>query len=438
MKITKHATACKSNLAGFVAVQHKHNEKVGKMIRRKSNNRIGIAHIFWFYWTVLVAWQNLSAQAARSGGDLVLKIGLIAMLTAFYFSGARKVSVNIVTICLFALTMLCSWLLSGDSISANNLIAYSYPILLVLLSFGIGNDFQINQKELFFFLNGVILVTLYAALYAIFFQTEYFRMALSRNTAYGHELTSFFISNHEYGLYLVCAIAACLICIETNRQASIQKNLWYVAAIAVFLPNLILTFSRNSLVTLAIVSIAYLTVGKYRQLRRWAIAAMISAAIALLISEPLRNFLTLLLFKGQEGLGSRSALYQFAIDTFAEGNTIQKVFGRGIRVRTLFETALGHGSVHNAYLQVLLYFGLLGIAFLLVFFFSQLRANLRLYHYAKFYSVMFTAFLLAAAIMMLTHTAIIFTSPIDSFFLTVFVILVPKYVRNAICAGTFN
>ena len=97
------------------------------MIPKKSNNRIGIAHIFWFYWAVLVAWQNLSVQTVRSGGDLVLKIGLIALLTVFYFSRAHKVSVNIVTICLFALTMLCSWLLSGDSISAGNLISYSYP-----------------------------------------------------------------------------------------------------------------------------------------------------------------------------------------------------------------------------------------------------------------------------------------------------------------------
>jgi len=408
------------------------------MERSRLHNRIGIAHIFWFYWTVLVAWQNLSVRTVRSGGDLVLKIGLIALLTAFYFYRARKVSVNIVTICLLALTMLCSWLLSGDSISASNLISYSYPVLLVLLAFGIGNDFQIDQKEFFFFLNGVILVTLYAALYAIFFQTEYFRMALSRNAAYGHELTSFFISSHEYGLYLVCSIAACLICIETDRQAGIKKKLGYVAAIAVFLPNLFLTFSRNSLVTLAIVTMGYFAVGKYSKLRRWAVAAVTFFAITALISNRLRNFLILIFFKNQKGLGSRSNLYHAAVDIFAEGTIVQKLFGRGIRVRMIFEDTLGHGSVHNAYLQVLLYFGLIGIIFLLGFFFSQLRANLRLYHYSKFYSVMFTAFLLAAAIMMLTHTAIIFTSPIDSFFLTVFVILVPKYVRNAIKAGVFE
>lgn len=408
------------------------------MIPKKSNNRIGIAHIFWFYWAVLVAWQNLSVRTVRSGGDLVLKIGLIALLTVFYFSRAHKVSTNIVLICLFALTMLCSWLLSGDSISAGNLISYSYPVLLGLLSFGIGNDFQINQKEFFFFLNGVILVTLYAALYAIFFQTEYFRMALSRNVAYGYELTSFFISNHEYGMYLVYSIIACLICMETDRQASAKRKLFYTVAIVVFLPNLILTFSRTSLLAMVVFVAAYFFVGKWSHLRKWAVAAISCAVVAVIVSVKLQNFLQLLLFKKQDGLGARGELYRFAKALFWDGTPIQKLFGRGIEVRTIFEDALGLGSVHNAYLQVLLYFGLIGLLFLLGLFLSQLRANIRLYRYSRFYSVMFSAFLFSALAMMLTNTAIIFTSPIDSFFLTVLVILVPKYVRNAIRAGVFE
>lgn len=408
------------------------------MERRKSNNRIGIAHIFWFYWAVLVAWQNLSVRTVRSGGDLILKVGLLVLLTLFYLSRARKVSVNIVTICLFALTMLCSWLLSGDPISANNLIAYSYPVLLVLLSFGIGNDFQINQKELFFFLNGVILVALYAALYAVFFQTEYFRMALSRSAAYGYELSSFFTSSHEYGMYLVYSIIGCLICIETDKRASFKKKLLYAAAIVLFVLNLILTFSRTSLLTMAVFAIAYLFVGKWSKLRKLAIAAAICAVVAVGVSAKLQGFLELVLFKKQDGLGSRGRLYQLAVDVFWESSLVEKLFGHGIYVRNLFEDTLGHGSVHNAYLQVLMYFGLIGLVFLLGIFFSQLRANMRLYRYSRFYSVMFSAFLFSALAMMLTNTAIIFTSPIDSFFLTVFVILVPKYVRNAIRTGAFE
>lgn len=408
------------------------------MIRRKSNNRIGVAHIFWFYWAVLVAWQNLNPQTARSGGDLVLKIGLIAMLTVFCFSRARKVSVNIVPICLFALTMLCSWLLSGDSISASNLISYSYPVLLVLLAFGIGNDFQINQKEFFFFLNGVILVTLYAALYAIFFQTDYFRMALSRNAAYGYELSSFFYSSHEYGMYLVYSIIACLICMETDMKKGVKKKLLYVAAIIVFLLNLVLTFSRTSLLALAVFAAAYCFVGKWSKLRKWALTAGGCAIVAVIFSEKLQNFIRLVLFKKQNGLGERGDLYRLAVNLFWDGPPIKKMFGHGVEIQQFFRGALGHKDVHNAYLQVLLYFGLIGLAFLLGIFLSQLRANIRLYRYSRFYSVMFSAFLFSALAMMLTNTAIIFTSPIDSFFLTVFVVLVPKYVRNAIRAGTFE
>lgn len=39
---------------------------------------------------------------------------------------------------------------------------------------------------------------------------------------------------------------------------------------------------------------------------------------------------------------------------------------------------------------------------------------------------------------MLTNTSILFYSPIDSFCLTAVTVIIPKYVRNSLAAGTFD
>ena len=55
----------------------------------------------------------------------------------------------------------------------------------------------------------------------------------------------------------------------------------------------------------------------------------------------------------------------------------------------------------------------------------------------KFIGTIFTGFAFACIVPMLTTTATIFTSQVDSFFLTMFMIVIPKYVRNSIASETF-
>lgn len=402
-----------------------------------SENQIGVSHVFLFYWITLVVWQNMSSVTLRSGFDLVLKIGLIFILSAFYLLNAKSISKNIIVIMLLALSMLITFWTSGDAISGSNLIGYFYPVLLSVLSFGIGNSFQIRKQEFLFFLNGIIFVTLCAALFALFVQTDRFVYAFSNRMVYGRELTSFFTSNHEYGMYLVYAIVSCVINIECKRDLPGKRRTFYIVAILIFSCNLFLTFSRTSLLAMAVIVFVYCFINAHVKLRKWMIAAVVLGVVAVITVPQLRDFVVLAMFKGDDGLGARSGMYRFAIELFADGTIIQKVFGFGLQVRGIFEEYVSHGSVHNAYLQVLMYYGIFGLIFFMALLVSQLRENIKLYKTTKFYSVTFCILLLAAMAMMFTNTAVVFTSPIDSFFLTVVAILAPKYVRNSISAGTF-
>ena len=97
-----------------------------------------------------------------------------------------------------------------------------------------------------------------------------------------------------------------------------------------------------------------------------------------------------------------------------------------------FRQEAEHASVHNAYLQTMLYFGTIPLCIMACFLVSQLVANVKLAMQNRTLGVLFVGLTLSCSSMMLTNTAVLFSSPIDSFFLTVFTILVPMYVRNAV------
>lgn len=394
-------------------------------------NKLGIAHVLFFYWFVLVVWQNLSRTTALSGSDFIIKIALLLMLTAFYFLRARKVSKNIFAILAFALSFIISLWHSGDALSGRTFITYVFPVLLAFLALGIGNDFEINRREFSFFLHGVIIVSLYMAIYSFIFYPQHFKGILSLTSAYGNELSSFLYSSHEYGMYLSYAIISCLLCLEEKRQQPIKKQIPYFLAIGILGINLLLTFSRTAIFSFIIIICIYCFFYSNTIMRKWIFFSMIAFALLMILSAECRDFVKLVLFKGMDGFGGREELYRFAIELFNEGSPWEKLFGYGYQVRNTFERFSVHGSVHNAYLQVLMYFGLAGLLFLCALLFSHFKMCIKLYKVSHLYSVMFIGLLISAMATMFTNTTIIFTSPIDCFFLTVFTILVPKYVRNA-------
>ncbi len=120
------------------------------------------------------------------------------------------------------------------------------------------------------------------------------------------------------------------------------------------------------------------------------------------------------------------------------GSVFEKIFGHGVtEIQLHFEKHLSHDSVQNAYLQTLLYFGLIGCFAMIFFILSQVVDSVRFLKTDRFAGAFSLSLVLSAAAMMFTNTAIIFTSAIDSFFLTAFFILVPKYIRNSVQKESF-
>lgn len=404
-------------------------------ISKKQQFSKSSAFLFAVYWTVLVVWQNFGGTTARTSIDVVIKIALLLYFVFFYMQRYKKMSTKILVVFFIGVILLFT-AVNTETFSLSTLISYVYPILFLAMVYGVGDGFVITKEHLLVFCNWIIFVTLYAALYAIIFCWNQFAGALSLSSAYGNELCSFFASNHEYGLYLLSAIVACFLCLKFTHAMSFGRRIYYIVVLGIFCINLVLTFSRTSMFALAMFIVIFVIFGK-GSFKKWFIFLAIVGATVVFLTPQLSNFVFSIVLKGNTAAG-RDVLYNAAVNFYANGTLFEKIFGFGIsNTRNFFENAYDHASIHNAYLQVLLYYGAFGLTTMVLFIFSQIIACIKFMKKDRYLGAVFLGLIISAIAMMITNTTIVFTSPIDSYFMTIFMFVVPKYVRNAVNRGAF-
>lgn len=398
----------------------------------KSRNKSFLHIAIFIYWAVLVVWQNIGEYTARSSIDTIIKMGLLAWLCFWYIITIPKVRFKVRHLKLFLLFVVTQ-LISFQAESSHGLgiiVAYVFPSLFLFLSIVYGYDYKLNVKQYITFLNCVIAVVAYAAIYALIFKTEQFISAFSISSAYGNELTSFFMSNHEYGMYLIGGIIACIVCMEIKKNMSVFERLVYFSCLVLFIPNLVLTYSRTSMLAMAGFIFVYIFMYSKSKMRRIVIITGILVGLSVLVLPDFREFIMKIVLK-DNNLAGRDDLYDLAIDYFKEGNVWQKLFGRGIGAsRKYFESETTHGSVHNAYLQVLVYYGIAGVVFMVGFLVNRFITAGELMKKNRFWGMLEIGLIVVCSLLMMTNTAVLFNSPIDSFFLTAFTIVIPNYLRN--------
>lgn len=401
-------------------------------------NRNNIHMVFLFYWCILVMWQNIFGTSNRSELNVLIKLGLIVILVAYYLVHTKEYFIKRSMIYPTFVLVILVPLLCVETVTLDTAISYLFPCLFVFLTLIIGDKYEINQKQLISFFNIVIIVVAYMAIYAIVFCREQFLSAFSVTTAYNNELSSFLVSNHEYGLYLVCGITGCVVCLNLKRSLELRKRIPYIVALVLFVPNLILTYSRTSIFGMLCLLVVYLVLSEKSRIKN-AIIIFFAIVVLLVCKIPqLRSYFLVIVLKNNR-LAGRDNLLKLAMEYFKSGSTEQKLFGFGItNSRRFFELKTSHGSVHNAYLQILIYFGAIMLLFMIIFLILQLLDNFKLYRMDKFWGAICIAVLVMCICVMFVNTAFIFNSSIDSYFLTIFSIIIPKYVRNSIYAGTFN
>lgn len=407
------------------------------MIKQNNSDK---AHIVLFiYWFVLLVWQNVRSVGNRGAVDTFIKAGLIMIFIFYFCSQTRRLKLYPLIASLFLAICAIVTLVSSSEISFSMILYYLYPVFLYFIVYSVGWDTQINKKQMISLMHWTIMVVTYIVVYAIIFCRDQFVSAFTISSAYGNELCSFLISNHEYGMYLSYGIMAIFLCMDFSDNVSKWRKSFYTIGIIAFFVNLVLTFSRTALVSFLAMFAIYVFFCAKKSMKTMLIFIVFTVVLVIFLVPQLNNFIVAIVFKGGNDAG-RSELSQLGFTVFKEASYFQKLFGDANVIERI-EAISDHHNLHNGYLQMLVSNGIKGVAFLLLIIYSTFRENFYMKNCSKKEKNLcriFNGFLIAAAFSMLTNTSTLFYSSIDSYFLTLFAIIIPKYVRNAIKNGTFE
>lgn len=402
----------------------------------KYQNNVDI--VFFIYWAVLVLWQNINPGGTGTMYDTLIKTALFGITIVYFLLHTKGNNFKYFGVfIIFAINILISFL-SERYVSLRTILNYFFPVLLSFFTLIIGSKYEIRKSQLIRFLNCVIAVVLYTALYAMLFMPEYFVNALSIDSAYGNELSSFFYSNHEYALYLLSGIISCIFIIELDKGIHLFRKILYVVCGIIFGINLILTFSRTFILGAVSFFAIYLIFNRKSKFAKLIFVLVILVLLVIIFIPQANEFFIKIVLK-DNNLAGRDDLSDLAVKTFNDSSLFQKLWGQGVtKMQSLFTDVTSHQSVHNAYLQILLCFGVSGLMAILLFLFTRFLNSIKIIRHNRFIGVANTAMVISCFAVMFFNTTMLFNSSVDSFFLTVFMIIVPKYVGNAILNDTFD
>ena len=399
-------------------------------------------YVLMIYWLTLLVWQNLGAGTTGNRGsfDVLIKLFLIVVLIIYYLIHATGFRRDIL-MTMMALMVIYGYTKLSGRPDLSLILYYFFPLLFMLMIYGCGWKFELRRYQLVKMCNLLVIVVAYIAVYALIFCFDQFKNAFTITNAYGNELKSFLLSSHEYGMYLAFGIMGAILCMEFDLNCTKVKRAWYIVAIVLFAVNLLLTFSRTSILGLAVMFLCYVLLFAKKKVRNWIIALVVVLVSTFLLVPTLREFFWEIVMKGNNDAG-RESLATMALDIYRIGNAEKRLVGTDYNiVRGILSTGKKLGSFHNAYLQMLVANGLIGVVTLVsvsvVTFrdiYNTIKMNTPWSRLPKF----FIAFNCSAIVFMFFNTACLFASSIDSYFLTLFVAIVPKYVNKSIREGTFD
>lgn len=411
---------------------------MSELLISKKTIKHNISNSIFLYWIMLMAWQIFRTTSNRSIIDILIKVALIVFLSYSVLKIRLPNSLkNMFLLVIFAFYMVMLLFIKEPSISAESIIVYCFPILFSYLFLVHAYNYRLSINSYVRFLNSVIIAVLVMVGYTFIFDFNNLIKALSATSAYGNELTSFFISNHEYALYLFLGIQSCLFCyqffIDTNRR----KKGRYLLLTGLFLINLILTFSRTALLGVFVLVFVFLLTGKNAKTKKVLFLFSLLIIATLLFIPNLREFFIKIVWSDNNDAG-RIEMWNYGLELFKNSTFFEKLTGQGFtKITDMLFIFSQHKNFHNSYIQVLLQYGIIGVSFLIGLILSSFVNGIRVFRKNRFIGAMFISMTLSTAAYISTNTTIIMQSNIDSYILTIFVIILPIYVKNAIYSNKF-
>lgn len=403
------------------------------MTRIKNLNSSFLESTISFYIIFALLLQIIGVDSKGSVYDTLYKaviLSIFAIAIIIYSLKRKLVSLNFFYIVFLFITLQIISIIIADhgSIYSLSIIGY-YLIMLSLTVIFLGKGIiQVSQFTIL--CRNFVIFMLLASLFNFVVNFEDLLGLTLTQTSYNYNFSSFFDSRNTFSYFLYIAI------VLNTFLLVYKKNKFFYSISGIFLfINLLLTFSRSSLLALFVFLLIFvLSTAKIKN-KIILIYLVALSLILVLINEKVVN-LILYIFRPEVGLTGRTQIFDIGFKYFLSNNVL---FGSGY-VRPLDHLLLFTNNVtyHNTYISILVYGGLLLMSFytlLLYYIFNNIRL---LYRFNKNISMFFLSLMASYLAYSIVEEQLLFFTSVSSFIITILLVLYPKLVLNNYIKGTIK
>lgn len=387
------------------------------------------------YWIILLVWQLVRPVENRTIIDISFKIIMLASLIVYIIIKTYYNNINtsgLFLLALYIFTQIFSYSTSNDFIDLSYITDLIFTICIVFTFMILNSSIVMNSNDLIVFSKIIVGVVLFLCIYGDIFQFNKIIKAFQTTTGYQNAVSSLLSSNHEFGLYLSFGIVSCLFLVSKSKVNHKNKIVYYTLA-ALFFINLILTFSRTSLISMVLVIFIWIIARKKYRLIVFGLVVIL--LLSLLVNTDIRSFFFDIVLRINHD-GNRGNLLKGGLSFYRKGSAFEIIFGVGQSRTIQYVRQISiSSSFHNGYITILLNGGLSMMMFFLIIVVGSIYNGLLTLKYNKSDG----AYLLAGSVILLLfmwgQTPIIFSSDLVSSILTFYCIIVPKYYFNYLRMG---
>ena len=275
------------------------------------------------------------------------------------------------------------------------------------------------------FLKKFIIFILICCTYNIIININNFTQILNFNNKY-IGFSSFFNHRNGFGQLLFLGIISNFIILIYN------KNIKYYVTLFIMVFNLLLTFSRTSILsTLVFVIIYYLLNLFHKNNKKRILHAILLlsifciAAFYCINNIKIINFFNFYIFRREDGLSGRDIIWKIALSKM---NGIKLLTGNGIGTTASLLNNYGLTNSHNSVIEILLTGGIPFLIFYILIV-SNIIKNILLFEDNQ-YKKVYLSFIVSFLVYIMFEKVLLFSTGYAPIIFTIFLVIIPKLIKK--------
>lgn len=288
--------------------------------------------------------------------------------------------------------------------------------------FCVTRELTISEANLKKFFKTIIIIGVIACLYNFVFCYKDILGIVSATSSYQVNIKSFFVDRNMFGDFMIISVLSCYYYFAKSDKKKTRNLL-----IGLFAINSFMTFSRTSIVSIALI-IMYMLYNEYRKSKRFIIIALVFfALIILLFSSNIKSFMSVFIVREDNFSTGRTTIWKIGFNIF-KSNPINGIgYYTGVGIAN--NIGMNHSQFHSFFIDSLVGYGLVGLVFnfwIYLYSFITCVKKCKDNKYKQIYIISFIVIL----IQMFIESVSVFSVGYSDLITTIFYISIPLLLAN--------